>query len=48
MKYKYEQTKEFLITEIEGDLTIRQQKLFLLMATERKFMVYKFCFIITF
>ena len=41
MKYKYEQTKEFLITEIEGDLTIRQQKLFLLMATERKFMVYK-------
>ena len=41
MKYKYEQTKEFLITEIEEDLTIRQQKLFLLMATERKFMVYK-------
>ncbi len=41
MEYKYEQTKEFLITEIEGDLTIRQQKLFLLMATERKFMVYK-------
>ena len=41
MEYKYEQTKEFEIEEMAKSLTFRQQGLFLLMAIERKFALYK-------
>ena len=41
MEYKYEQTKEFMINEMAKSLTFRQQGMFLLMAIERKFTLYK-------